>query len=183
MHDPCIPAALRVLVCAALVAAGAYGSLQASAAGLAGVLFVVLLRICWLEDNIKNDLIDCDRLPANYVNIARRRQRALWLLFGAAPGSDPAGWSPALVATGMRAQIQALAAALFGAVAVMAARDLPFHPAVNLAAASAVFLTALSRADALIATLALLDQDRPLPRHALLARVPWAYSSRERRDD
>ena len=65
----CFLASMLIVFAAAHVAV----SLPPAAVALIGLL--LLLRIGWLEDNISQDLLDRDRMPASYVNTARRRQR------------------------------------------------------------------------------------------------------------
>ena len=38
---------------------------------------VALLRICWIEDNIHQDLLEADRVPAGYRATQRRRATVL----------------------------------------------------------------------------------------------------------
>ena len=141
------------------------------------VLFA-LLRICWLEDNIKTDLIGRSELPANHANPARDRQAVAWRVLGIAPDRDAGRARPDIVATAMRGQIQGWTAAVFGTLAVLAARDLDWHPLGNLALGGGLLVLALMRAEALRVTLMHLDAGRALPAHALAPATPWAHSYR-----
>jgi hypothetical protein len=137
--------------------------------GLVGALaLLALMRICWLEDNISNDLIGRDRLPKDYVNTAIRRGNILRLLFGREPAEDARDLPPHHMATAMRAEIQVWACMLFGLVSTAVALRGPFGPSGDLILAAALFVLALRRVDRLLVTLAHCAEGRALPQRLLL---------------
>lgn len=137
--------------------------------GLLGVLALfALMRICWLEDNITNDLVGRDRLPNDYVNTAIRRGNILRLVLGREPAETTKDLPPHHVATAMRAEIQVWACMLFGMVSTLVAQRGPFGPLGDLALGAALFVFALRRVDRLLFTLAHCAEGRALPRHLLL---------------
>ena len=129
MTEPVRLAMFRVLTGAALVAVGSAFAFLAPPSVTAVALLLALLRVCWLEDNIKSDLLGREDLPPNHVNAARRRRAALRALTGRA-GARMRG--AALVATAMRGQVQALSAAALAALAVIVARGAAEHPVIAL---------------------------------------------------
>ena len=166
MAHPCLSAIARILTGAALVTLGAAIG-TAFPLGLTSTLAaIVVLRICWLEDNIGNDLVGQETLPANHANPARRRRDLMARLSSRPPVEPPR--SPALLATAMRGQVQAWMALLLGALAVVGASRLGLHPIADIAVGALFLRLALLRADALAVTLAHLDADTPLPRAALV---------------
>ncbi|MEM7489090.1 MAG: hypothetical protein AAF390_08190 [Pseudomonadota bacterium] len=170
MIEPSPRAAVHVLLGAAVVATGAAVALTLPPA-LTGVgLLILLLRVCWLEDNIKSDLMGTDTMPANHARPLRDRAA----LLGGGPGID----DPALMATALRGQIQALGAGGLGAVAILAAGHLTWPPAAALALGLALVWLAFRRVDRLSVTLAHLERGRPLSRRALSDAHPWAHSHR-----
>ena len=44
------------------------------------VFLLVLIRICWIEENIHDDLLKSDRVPNSYLNHQIRRQNWSWRL-------------------------------------------------------------------------------------------------------
>jgi hypothetical protein len=160
----------HVLLGAALVSTGAAFALTLPPA-LSGVaLLVLLLRVCWLEDNIKADLMGRDTMPANHEQTLRGRAPLL--------GRSEASRDPALMATALRGQIQALGAAGFGALAMLVAGHLAWPPVAALALGLGLAWMGFRRADRLAVTLDHLDHGRPLPRAVLSEAHPWAHSHR-----
>lgn len=142
------------------------------------VILLVLLRICWLGDNIAHDLAGQDRLPPAYVNAALRRQRAIWAALRIKPSSDPRAWRPALVATRMRAEEQAWYIYGVAAVAGLVATQAQTPGLLPVAAIGLLLRVAMRKADGLAVTLAYLGAAKPLPRGDLLARPAWVPGSR-----
>ncbi|CUH37579.1 hypothetical protein JSE7799_01308 [Jannaschia seosinensis] len=183
MPDPChdrpsLDGAAHLLTGTALVALGAELALILPPVLVCLAMAFALLRICWLEDNIKSDLVGRTELPPNHANPARRRQAMAWRVFGIAPQRDAGQACPDLVATAMRGQIQAWMAVVLGALTVLAARDLALHPLANFMLGGGILALALMRAEALRVTLLHLQAGRALPPRALLPVRPWAHSYR-----
>lgn len=175
MPEPERLAIARILTGAALVATGAAFAFLLPGPVIAAALLLMLLRICWLEDNIKSDLIGRRDLPPNHSNAHRRRRAAMRVL----TGRDGAAVRGApLVATAMRGQVQALGAVGLAALAVTVARAA--EPGGAAAAMLFAFMlwAALRRADALVRTLSHLDAGRALPPGALAGSPGWAHSYR-----
>jgi hypothetical protein len=139
---------------------------------LTGVaLIVALLRICWLEDNIKSDLLDAVETPANHRQPRAERNAFL--------GADaPAAEDPALLATALRGQIQALSTLAYGAVGILLSVHTGWVPGVALAALLAAIWLGFRRADRLVLTIVHLEHGRPLPPNALSRPYSWAHSWR-----
>ena len=168
--------AMCILSGALIVAAGALATLQMAAGAAALLGLLILLRISWLEENIVHDLVDRESLPNSYVNTARWRQRLLFTMFGRLPQRDPATLSPAILATQMRAEVQAWWSAVLSGAAVSVAHHAPAGVLLSLLVAAGLFLAALRRADDLTLTLRHVEMGRPLDRAALIRRAGWAIS-------
>ncbi|MEM7643808.1 MAG: hypothetical protein AAF366_14940 [Pseudomonadota bacterium] len=159
------------------------GAIVATAAGFAVVLppalsgmalILILLRICWLEDNIKSDLLGTKALPANHEQPLRDRAAML--------GTEPDIRSAAMVATALRGQAQALWAAGFGALSTLTATQMVGHPTLALFVGVVMVWLGFRRADRLLVTLSHLERGRPLPKHALWSAHPWVHSHTMRDD-
>jgi hypothetical protein len=158
----------HVLIGAAIVASSALAGAWAPA-NLAGILaLLALMRICWLEDNISNDLLGKDELPGDYVNTAIRRGNFLRRWFGTEPAEDAGGLPPHKLATAMRAEIQVWACALFGLGATLVARAGIFGGLADLLIGAALLVVALRRVDRLVVSLDHCAEGRALPRRLLL---------------
>lgn len=163
----------QLLQAVAFVATGAFVGIWAPP-GLMGVMaLLMLMRICWLEDNITNDLIGQDKLPGGYVNTAIRRGNLIRRILGRDPTQDVTTQSPHQLATGMRAEIQVWACMLLGLVATVTAQFAPFGPVMNLLVAAMIFAMALRRVDKLLVSLAHCAEGRALPQRLLLPSRPW----------
>ncbi|MBP0484363.1 hypothetical protein [Sagittula salina] len=178
-EDPDLSVVLCVLAGALAIAAGALGALNLDPAftGLLGVL--VVLRICWLDDNIANDLLDRDHLPQSYLN-AQARQRMVEIMLLGKPWGE-VDLSPGLVATRMRAEAQVWSAVIVSGCAALLADTAPFGVGVSLVLALGGFLLAFRMADRISATLWLVECGRALPRRDLLQRPGWALLRRRYR--
>jgi hypothetical protein len=154
--------ATGVVAAAALL--GAWGP-----PGLVGVLaLLALMRICWLEDNISNDLIGRDSLPNAYINTAIRRGNILRLLLGREPAETAKDLPPHHMATAMRAEIQVWACMILGMSSTLVAQRGPFGPVGDLLLGAVLFVFALRRVDRLLFTLAHCAAGQALPQRLLL---------------
>lgn len=151
-----------------VVATAALAGIWAPPNLLAILSLLVLMRMCWLEDNICNDLIGRDRLPGSYVNTSIRRGNFLRLWFGLETGEDATRLPPHQLATSMRAEIQIWACMLLGIAATLVAQVTAFGPAIALLSGAALLSMALARVDRLTVSLAHCAAGRALPRRLLL---------------
>ncbi|MEM8849740.1 MAG: hypothetical protein AAGE03_06855 [Pseudomonadota bacterium] len=158
----------HILLGAAIVVTAAGIAVILPPALTGAALILILLRICWLEDNIKSDLLDTTTLPANHEHPLRQRAALL--------GAEPDIRSAAMMATALRGQAQALWAAGFGALSTLAAVQLVWHPPFALLVGIFMVWLGFRRADRLLVTLAYLEQGRPLPKEALWSAHPWVHS-------
>jgi hypothetical protein len=160
------PAAAPFLAGSLAVLAGSAAALWAPASVATLIALVALLRVCWIDENIRGDLEHAERMPAGYVNTIRLRRRLSTRLFGAAP---PEITCPRMLASQMRAQGHALFAFLFGLAAALIATGAGETP-VGLAGAGAALVLALRRVDRLAVADAHLRRGEPLPGHLLDGR-------------
>lgn len=148
------------LVCLAGSAAGLW--LPPGLALLLGA--VAVCRICWLEDNIHDDLLRADRLPEAYRNCRSRRQS----LFGGSGGDeteDPVGLAELL-------RIQSLAWSTF-AWGIGGGLLLSAGPGSGAPVLAALALAlALRAADYFAVAQTLVLAGRPMPRHLLSGEGP-----------
>jgi hypothetical protein len=169
MRAPDLPPAARPL------AAGSLAVLAGSAAGLwapgplaAVAGLVALLRVCWIDENIRQDLDGAERMPAGYAHTLRLRRNLAARLFGAAP--EPIT-CPRLLASHLRAQAHAIYAFLFGLLAAALAAGAG-DGALGLAAAAGALGLGLGRVDRLARADAHLRRGEALPRPLLDDRGP-----------
>ena len=158
----------HLLIGCGVVAAAALSGIWAPVNLVLIVSLFVLLRVCWLEDNITNDLIGRDSLPGGYVNTAIRRGNFVRQWLGREPAEDASKMPPHHLATVMRAEIQVWACMLLGLCATALAQAGPFGPATNLVLGGALFVLALRRVDRLMVSLAHCAEGRALPQRLLL---------------
>jgi hypothetical protein len=158
----------HLVVGCGIVATAALAGIWAPPNLLAILSLLVLMRICWLEDNICNDLIGRDRLPGSYVNTSIRRGNLLRCWFGLETGEGAARLPPHQLATAMRAEIQVWGCMLFGIAATLVAQVTAFGPVIGLAAGAVLLRMALARADRLAVSLAHCAAGRALPQRLLL---------------
>lgn len=165
-----------------VLAAGALGvvHLGLSLCGLLGAL--VLMRICWLDDNISNDLLDQTDLPQSYHN-AYRRQRLIEHRLTGRPWREMR-LTPAIVATRMRAEVELWSVVLFSAGAMMLGQMMPLGVILSLLLSLAGFAVAFRSAGRLADVLYLVERGQTLPRAELLRSPGWLNSARpaSRRD-
>lgn len=159
----------------ACVAAGALAAVHLPPA-LAGVaLALTLLRRCWIEANIHDDLIGAEDLPTGYRNALRRQERlaAFWNL----PVETQAPDCPRRLASLLRLQALGLSAFLYGALAT----GLPVladAPAALLPGMAALWL-GLRRADSYAHARAVLARGDTLPPDRIAHReglAAWAMN-------
>jgi hypothetical protein len=151
-----------------IVATAALAGIWAPPNLVAILALLVLMRVCWLEDNICNDLIGRDRLPGSYVNTSIRRGNFLRLWFGMEPSGDAGRLPPHQLATAMRAESQIWACMLFGIGATLAAQVTAFGFALSLIASATLLAMALIRVDRLAVSLAHCAAGKALPQRLLL---------------
>jgi len=150
--------------------AGCLAILAGSAAGLwapgsvATILgLIALIRICWIDENIRGDLEPAERMPPGYARTLDLRRRLAAALFRSAPQEITC---PRLLATQLRAQGHAIFAFLFALLATTlaaAAGDTP----IGLLAAGVALVLAFGRVDRLAAADAHLRRGEALPGHML----------------
>ena len=169
IRAPDLPPAARPL------AAGSLAVLAGSAAGLwapgplaAVAGLVALLRVCWIDENIRQDLDGAERMPAGYARTLRLRRNLAARVFGAAP--EPIT-CPRLLASHLRAQAHAIFAFLFGLLAAALAAGAG-DGALGLAAAAGALGLGLGRVDRLARADAHLRRGEALPRPLLDDRGP-----------
>lgn len=160
--DPDMTSVFCVLAGALAVAAGAMTAF-ALPQGLCLTLGLLLvIRICWLDDNVVNDLADREKLPASYAAAFARRQRLAVLLFGTPPSADVP--SPGMLATRLVAEARFWSAFVLAGAAVLVAQAMPFGFLLSFAIGIWLFLWALRRADQLTASLRCLEAGLPQAR-------------------
>jgi hypothetical protein len=158
----------HLLTGCAVVATAALAGIWAPPNFVMIVALLALMRVCWLEDNITNDLIGRDRLPGGYVNTAIRRGNWMRMWLGREPAEDASRLPPHQLATAMRAEVQVWGCMLFGMAATLVARAEGFGPMLHLLAGGALLALALLRVDRLTVSLAHCAAGRALPRRLLL---------------
>lgn len=179
-EDPDLSFVLCVVSGALAIAAGAFGAMNLTPS-FAGVLgFLALIRICWLDDNIANDLLDRDVLPQSYRNAQRRQEHIESFLLGRPWGDKDL--TPALVATRMRAEADVWLAVILSGTAALLAQTAPLGGGLSALLAFLGFGLAFRTADKVSATLWMVECGRPLPREALVRRHVWAHSTTRDRD-
>ncbi|RDC71473.1 hypothetical protein DLJ49_14790 [Rhodovulum sp. 12E13] len=157
------PAAAPFLAGSLAVLAGSAAALWAPASVATLLALVALLRVCWIDENIRGDLEHAKRIPAGYVNTIRLRHRLSTRLFGATPSEITC---PRMLASQMRAQGHALFAFIFGLAAALIAAGAGETP-LGLVGAGAALILAFRRVDRLALTDAHLRRGEPLPVHLL----------------
>ncbi len=157
------PAAAPFLAGSLAVLAGSAAALWAPASVAMLLALVALLRVCWIDENIRGDLEHAKRMPAGYAHTMLLRRRLSTWLFGATP---PEITCPRVLASHLRAQGHALFAFLFGLLAALIAAGAGDSP-VGLAGAGGALVLAFGRVDRLAAADAHLRRGEPLPSHLL----------------
>ncbi len=164
-----------------LVLLGAFTGIWAASGLIAALALMALMRICWLEDNINNDLYGQDQIPVAYRNTVTWRGNILRRWLGIDPATDLSDHSPHQLATLMRAEVQIWACVLLGLTATLTAQFGPFGWGGNLVIAAAIFVVACRRIDKLVVSLAHCAAGRALPREKLLPARQWSQSDKDGR--
>jgi len=139
--------------------------------GLVGALgLLVLLRICWLEENIRSDLMRAHVLPEGYRRTQALQRRWQMALFGAA--AEPVA-CPQRLASILRVHSHSLYALLLGGSAAFIARTAAL-PALGLALGAGILMLACMRVNRLAETEAIVAQGGTLPEAMLEDRGPIA---------
>jgi hypothetical protein len=159
-----------VLIGGAVVFTGALSAAILPPALTGVTLLFLLLRICWLDENIKADLLDADVVPDDYRRAVREAPRLR--------PHEPLPDDPALLATGLRGQIQALNAAGLGALSGLVLLHAGWSTTPAMLTAMALVTLAYWQADRLITTILHLDRGEPLPPGAISRSLGWAHSWR-----
>lgn len=143
---------------------GALAAAAGSAAGIwlplgAGLMLLglALCRICWIEDNIHQDLLPAERLPPGY----RHRH-----------GTPPGEACPQRLASQLRVQAHAWAAFSW---ALAAGVLLPLGAPLTIAAGLVALALALRHADYFGITGAQVATGRPLSRRLIAAHGPLTH--------
>ncbi|MEM0938055.1 MAG: hypothetical protein AAF646_11905 [Pseudomonadota bacterium] len=130
----------------ALVLGGSAIALWLPAGVSVGLALGLLLRVCWLEENIRSDLMGATHLPEAYRRTQALQTRWQQTLFGAA--SEPET-CPRRIASGMRAQAHAHYALLSGGCAGFLA-SATASPTAAVVLGGAALLVAFARVDRLV---------------------------------
>jgi hypothetical protein len=162
------PDRAHLVIGCGVVAAAAMTGIWAPANLVMILALFVVLRVCWLEDNISNDLIGRDQLPGGYVNTAIRRGNFVRQWLGREPRADASKMRPHHLATVMRAEIQVWACVLLGLSSTSFAHGGALGVAGNLLAGAGLLAIALKRVDRLTVSLAHCAEGRALPQRLLL---------------
>jgi hypothetical protein len=154
----------HLLLGGTIVAAGSAAGLWLPIGAALLVLGLALCRICWLEDNIHQDLLPADVLPPGYRACHERRRGLVGLLFGdTLEGID----CPKRLAFILRLQAHAWAAFAW---ALAAGTVLPAGAPLTFAAGFLALTLGLRHADYLAVGAAHLASGAPLPRHLIAGR-------------
>ena len=152
------------------------GGLVAGAGTAAGIwlpigaalllLALALCRVCWIEDNIHQDLLPAEIMPPGYKACRERRSGLLGLAFGDA---GEAFTCPRRLASALRLQAHVWSAFIW---AIAAGAMLPVGAPLTFAAGALALLLALRHADYLAVGAAVLSAGAPLPQHMIAGRGP-----------
>lgn len=140
--------------------------------GLVGLTcFVVLLRCCWIEENIHADLLPSTTVPPGYRVTQRYRNRFLarWLRI----------WRdeitcPHLLASHLRVQSLALGAFFYGLLTTVVALHGGASLTLLILAACLLLVIGLRRAEQFALARMRVTQGVPLPRSHIVGRHPIA---------
>ena len=132
--------------------------------GLVGALgLYLLLRICWLEENIRSDLMHAPVLPEGYRSTQALQRRWQMALFGAAAEAITC---PQRLASILRVHSHALYALLLGGCAAFLAKTAAL-PAMGLLLGAGMLALACRRVNRLAETEAIVAQGGTLPKEML----------------
>jgi hypothetical protein len=149
-----------------VVAAGSAVGLWLPLSAALLVLALALCRVCWIEDNIHQDLLRAETVPAGYRECRRRRRGLIGAAFGDLAEEVTC---PRRLALELRLQSHAWAAFAW---AIAAGAVLPAGVALTFGAGALALLLALRHADYLALGAALLTSGAPLPPHLIAGRGP-----------
>ncbi|MEM1429490.1 MAG: hypothetical protein AAGG09_08530 [Pseudomonadota bacterium] len=155
---------------AALILAGSAIALWLPGGLVGAFALFLLLRICWLEENIRSDLMRASHLPEGYRTTQALQRRWQMALFGEA--SEPIT-CPQRLASILRVQSHALYALLLGGCAAFVATAAAL-PVLGGILGAAILVLACQRVDRLVAAETILGQGGTLPEEMLEARGPIA---------
>lgn len=157
----------QLLLGGIIVAAGTAAGLWLPLGAALLLLSIAVCRICWIEDNIHQDLLNADHLPAGYRACLDRRTA---LLFGASREESPEDQDcPLRMASALRLQAHALAAFSWGAAAGVA---LPVGAPLTFGAGALALALALRHADYLAVGASLIAAGKPMPQRMIAGRGP-----------
>lgn len=156
---------------AALVLSGSAAALWLPANLVTALGLLILIRTCWLEENIRGDLMSAKQMPEGYRHTQQVQQRWRHLLFGSAPEEITC---PQRLASRLRVQAHAHYALLLGAAGAGVASVGAPAPLPALLLGGACLYAALRRVERLAAAEAMLVEARALPCEMLEDRGPVA---------
>ena len=130
------------------------------------VLALALCRVCWIEDNIHQDLLPARDMPAGYRACRERRSGLLGLAFG---DTTETVSCPRRLASALRLQAHVWSAFAW---AIAAGALLAVAGSMTLVMGGLALLLALRHADYLAVGAALLARGVPLPAHLIAGRGP-----------
>ncbi len=139
--------------------------------GLAAAIGMgVLMRLCWLDDNIRNDLMSAPRMPESYLQTQRLQAEWRRLLLG---GSRAPVECPRRLASDMRVQAHALHAFFCGSALGFFVRGVE-QPVPALIVGAGLLACGLWRIERLAEAEAALTRDDVLSDEMLEDRGPLA---------
>jgi len=156
---------------AALVLTGSAAALWLPANLVTALGLLVLIRVCWLEENIRGDLMSAKRMPEGYRQAQLVQQRWRYMLFGTAAEEITC---PQRLASRLRVQAHAHYALLLGALSAGIASVGASAPLPGLLVGGACLVAALRRVERLATAEAMLVEVRALPGEMLEDRGPIA---------
>jgi hypothetical protein len=131
------------------------------------LLSIALCRVCWIEENIHQDLLNAENLPAGYRACLERRS---FFLSGSVPEDKSQEHDcPKRIASALRLQAHAWAAFGWGLAAGAA---LPAGAPLTYGAGVLALTLALRHADYLAVGASLIASGKPLPRRLIAGRGP-----------
>jgi hypothetical protein len=154
----------HLLVGGGIVAAGSAAGLWLPVGAALLVLGLALCRICWIEDNIHQDLLPADVLPPGYRACRERRRGLVGLLFGDPPDEIDC---PQRLAFHLRLHAHAWGAFAW---ALAAGTVLPAGAPLTFAAGILGLALGLRHADYMAVSAAHLASGAPLPRRLIAGR-------------
>lgn len=130
------------------------------------LLLLVLLRICWIEDNLHSDLIHTKTLPIHYKNTQIRRAK----FFQSFHITTPIETCPQRMASQLRQQSWLLQAGLYAGLAGLITTH-PFYWPIGLA----LLWLAMTKCETHLMTSLYLNKKQALPYHMVCGRPKWLF--------